>query len=267
MINLIKLYAFFIFLTPFSTLSQITCEASFGGNTTTAKTIAGGNRTWGYRVTHILPNTWSNHFAIGYSVNKNKYLLAFDSGDLAVNYMLNVNPNKYPKYEFSGNSLEGDLSDATSIVFKSKRGVNLAKISFLYENNWNKKNKISHSSILGFGFLKTRVNSALGNVGSFYYIDSIGYFYHNFNIDQYGFINKVNFYLIAGYKFAYKINDRFDLNFSIIYNQGIFKMVKWHAYRTYSESFSEYTEFDEQWSFTRLSYFAFLGGISYTLKK
>jgi hypothetical protein len=42
-------------------------------------------------------------------------------------------------------------------------------------------------------------------------------------------------------------------------------MVRWHTYRTYSESATGYTEFDEQWSFSRLSYFACLIGVSYEL--
>lgn len=37
------------------------------------------------------------------------------------------------------------------------------------------------------------------------------------------------------------------------------------TYRTYSESLTGYTEFDEKWSFTRLSYFAFLTGVSYEI--
>jgi hypothetical protein len=42
-------------------------------------------------------------------------------------------------------------------------------------------------------------------------------------------------------------------------------MIRWHTYRFYSESMTGYTEFDEQWSFTRLSYFAFLTGVTYEI--
>lgn len=40
-------------------------------------------------------------------------------------------------------------------------------------------------------------------------------------------------------------------------------MIRFHTYRSYTESITGYSEFDEQWSFTRLSYCAFLTGISY----
>jgi hypothetical protein len=72
-------------------------------------------------------------------------------------------------------------------------------------------------------------------------------------------------YVSLGYQLSYALSPHWKVNAQVTYNQGLMKMIWWHSYRYYSESISGYTEFDEQWSFTRLSYISILSGFSYAL--
>lgn len=236
---------------------------SFGANATTSRTIKSDNMTWGY-YTPPLPNTWSNHWSIGYGNNKNRFYFAFDGGGLGPMWITRTYPDKYPFDDIPSSNGSSNMSTQTGFRGSSRHNSNLIKFSILHKHVWSQKSNLFHKSILGFGYLKTRVRDGSANIGSsFYANDSIGWISHGLTMDKYEYFRNQNFYLIAGYEFTFKITNSLNWNAQIIYNQGLYKMIRWHTYRTYSESLTNYTEFDEQWSFTRLSYFAFLTGISY----
>lgn len=236
---------------------------SFGANATTSKTIKSDNMTWGY-YTPPLPSSWSNHFFMGWGTKTNRIYLAFDDGGLGPTWAVKTYPRKYPYDDQPGLGFS-TLSTQTTIKAKSRRNSNLSKISFLYKRNLLNTNDLSHYGLIGIGYLKTRVvktgGSSFGK--TFYANDSLGFISHGINLDKYEYFRNQNVYLIFGYELNYRFAKRMKWNTQIIYNQGLYKMIRWHTYRTYSESLTNYTEFDEQWSFTRLSYFAFLTGISY----
>jgi hypothetical protein len=145
----------------------------------------------------------------------------------------------------------------------SRTNSNLLKLSLLYKHVWHQKGKFQHKSIIGAGYLKTRVATNYANSVYSFYDDSLGWVSSGMVLDKYEYFRNQNIYLIFGYQLTYKITDRLNWNAQIMYNQGLYKMIRWHTYRTYSESLTNYTEFDEQWSFTKLSYFAFLTGLTY----
>lgn len=236
---------------------------SFGANATTSKTIKSDNMTWGY-YSALIPNTWTNHWSIGWGSKKDKIYFAFDGGGLGPMWKVLAYPNKYPYKDMPSLNGESDMSIRTGFNGSSRHNSNLLKFSLLYKHVWHQNERIKNKSILGLGYLKTRVASGSANFGTaFYANDSIGWISHGITMDKYEYFRNQNIYLIAGYECTFKITDRLNWNAQIIYNQGLYKMIRWHTYRTYSESLTNYTEFDEQWSFTRLSYFAFLTGVSY----
>ena len=85
-------------------------------------------------------------------------------------------------------------------------------------------------------------------------------------LDRYEYARLQNLYATLGYELTFELNDKWNINANVLYNQGFYKMIRWHTYRKYSESLTGYTEFDEQWSFTRLSHFSLLLGVSYELE-
>lgn len=239
---------------------------SFGANATTSKTVKSDNMTWGY-YTPPLPSTWSNHWSLGWGKKKDKVFLVFDGGGLGPTFQVKAYPNKFPLNDTpDSGSVITNFSTATGLQGRARSNSNLLKFSILYKHTWFEKNKFQHKSIIGFGYLKTRQASGGANFGSGQYInDSLGWVEHAFIQDKYEYFRLQNLYLTFGYQLTYKIGDRWNWNAQIMYNQGLYKMIRWHTYRTYSESLTGYTEFDEQWSFTRLSYFAFLTGVSYEI--
>lgn len=237
---------------------------SFGANATTSRTIKSDNMTWGY-YTPPYPSTWSNHFTVGWGTNKNKVFLAFDTGGLGPTWRAKGYTNKYPFNDIPPNDGTSDMSVQTGYKGGSRHNSNLLKFSVLYKHLWYEKNKFHHKSILGLGYLKTRVANGSSNSVLSFYDDSLGWVSSGMIQDKYEYLRVQNVYLIFGYQMSFKLNDRWNWNLQIMYNQGLFKMIRWHTYRTYSESLTGYTEFDEQWSFTRLSYFALLTGITYEI--
>jgi hypothetical protein len=238
---------------------------SFGANATTSKTIKSSNMTWGY-FTPLYPRTWSNHYSIGWGTKKDKIYAGFDGGALGVIWQARIYPNKYPLDDSPDQgAVISNYSRATGFTGSTRRNTNLLKLSLLYKHTWCQKNNWQHKSILGFGWLKTNVEGGAAAHGFTGYIDSLGLVNHGLFMDRYEYFRFQNLYLTFGYQLTYKIGDRWNWNAQIMYNQGLYKMIRWHTYRTYSESLTGYTEFDEQWSFTRLSYFAFLTGVSYEI--
>ena len=260
--------------------SQIDFGYSFGANATISRTIETDNNTWGYS-TPPYPNTWNNHFYIGYGSQKSRAYLTFTSGSLAVNYKVKNRPNKYPlgtvpdadSVYFNGDSVL--FSSGLSINRSSMRGIHLIHLGLLYKHQFHSSKNFEHKGIIGAGFLKTYAmyngNISLGSnsntpfpPGTVYNSDD-GWLSNTFSVNHYGFLRELNIYLTTGYECSYKLNNHWSINASVMYNQGIYKMLHWHTSRSYTESVSGYSEYDEQWSFTRLSYFAFLTGVSYTL--
>lgn len=235
---------------------------SFGANATTSRTIKSDNMTWGY-YTPQLPSTWTNHWSIGYGTTNNRFYLAYDGGGLGPTWAAKGYTNKFPYTDVLPSDGSTDMSILTHYQGGSRTNSNLLKLSLLYKHVWCQKGKFQHKSIIGAGYLKTRVAKTSNNSIMSFYDDSLGWVSSGMVLDKYEYFRNQNIYLIFGYQLTYKITDRLNWNAQIMYNQGLYKMIRWHTYRTYSESLTNYTEFDEQWSFTRLSYFAFLTGLTY----
>ena len=266
--DMIKAFIFLLLISIHftgSTQTEFEFGYSFGANGTTSRTIKSDNMTWGY-YTPPFPVTWSNHWYFGWGNKKNKVYGVFDSGGLGPMFRVKAYPNKYPYDDAPSN---GDTfinySRRTKVQGQSRTNSNLIKLSLLYKHKWNSHNKFHHKSIFGVGYLKTRTTSGQANFGTLFFADStIGIISHSFVMDRYEYFRNQNFYLSAGYEFSYDFGEKWSWNASIIYNQGLYKMIRWHTFREYSESLTGYYEYDEQWSFTRLSYFSFLTGVSYT---
>jgi hypothetical protein len=260
-----KLLLLIVLVFSFQVHSQSHFEVgySFGANAITSRTILSDNMTWGY-YTPPLPNTWSNHWSIGYGTSKNRFYLALDGGGLGPMWISRTYPDKYSFDDMPSPNGASNMSTQTGFRGSSRHNSNLLKFSLLHKHVWLQSRKVLNKSIIGVGYLKTRVRNGSANIGSSFYLnDSIGWISHGMTMDKYEYFRNQNFYLIAGYEFTFKISDHLNWNAQIMYNQGLYKMIRWHTYRTYSESLTGYTEFDEQWSFTKLSYFAFLTGITY----
>jgi hypothetical protein len=251
-------------LIGFSVFTQTRFEFgySFGVNTTTARIVKSDNMTWGYHISPI-PNLGSNHWFVGWGTKKDKLFIAYDGGEIGPTWEVRAYPNKFPLDD----NVSGSTNPSVRTSFRGRvyHGLNLLKLSLLYKHTWYTANKFSHKSIAGIGYLKTRVPYGGANVGVGTYIDSLGWVEHGMIEDQYALFRLQNVYLTLGYECTFKLTNHWNINAQLMYNQGLYKMVRWHTYRTYSESATGYTEFDEQWSFSRLSYFACLIGVSYEL--
>lgn len=237
---------------------------SFGANATTSRTIKSDNMTWGY-YTPPYPSTWNNHWSIGWGSSKNRIYFAFEGGGLGPTWRAYGYTDKYPYDDKPSSSENPDLSTETHYQGGSRTNSNLLKFSLLHKYNWTPTKKFQHKSILGVGYLKTRVTTNSNSSVMTFYNDSLGWVSTGMILDKYEYFRNQNIYLIAGYQLTYKLADRWNINAQIMYNQGLFKMIRWHTYRIYNESLTGYSEFDEQWSFTRLSYFAFLIGATYEI--
>lgn len=258
---------FFIILLIFSkgiTQTRFEFGYSFGANATTSRTIKSDNMTWGYH-TPPYPSTWTNHWSIGWGNIKDRIYLAYDGGGLGPTWRAKGYTNKYPYTDVPPDDGTSDMSIKTNFTGGSRFNSNLLKFSLLYKHIWYQKKRFQHKSIVGIGYLKTRVATGSSNSVMGFYNDTLGWVASGMVLDKYEYLRVQNIYLILGYQMTYKIKDRWNWNIQVMYNQGLYKMIRWHTYRTYSESLTGYTEFDEQWSFTRLSYFAFLTGITYEI--
>jgi hypothetical protein len=260
---------FFIFLLTVksSIFAQLNFEFSYGigPSATFAKTRQSTDMTWGY-ATPPFPHMGVQQLNFGLGSTKNKFCLAFDWGEIGPNTFLIAYPNKYPLDDTPDiGSTVSNYSTATGISGNAYSATHLTQFSFEYKHLWKEQNKFQHQSILGLGLLKTRTSSGGANFGSLEYIDSLGIVIHGFIAEPYHYLRRYNVYLIAGYQLSYVLSPHWKINAQVMYHQGLAKMIWWHSYRYYSESETNYTEFDEQWSFTRLSYVSFLGGISYSI--
>jgi hypothetical protein len=259
---------FFIFLLVLksSIFAQLNFEFSYGigPSATFAKTRQTDNMTWGY-ATPPIPHMGVQQLNFGLGSTKNKFCLAFDWGEIGPNTFLIAYPNKYPLDDTPdiGSSVS-NYSTATGISGNAYSATHLAQFSFEHKHLWKAQNKFQHQSILGMGILKTRTASGGANFGSLEYIDSLGIVTHGFIAEPYHYLRLYNVYLIAGYQLSYVLGPHWKINAQVLYHQGMAKMIWWHSYRYYAESETNYTEFDEQWSFTRLSYVSVLGGITYS---
>lgn len=262
-----KIYSFIIFIfigVQANTQTRFEFGYSFGANATTSRTIKSDNMTWGY-YTPPYPSTWTNHFSFGWGTLKDRIYFAFDEGGLGPTWKAKGTPDKYPYQDTPPTDGSTDMSVAAHYQGGARFNSNLLKFSLLYKHTWYQKKNFHHKSIFGLGYLKTRVRDGYANSVMSFYDDSLGWVNSGMVMDKYVYFRNQNMYFIFGYEMTYKIKDRWNWNIQVMYNQGLFKMIRWHTYRTYSESLTGYTEFDEQWSFTRLSYFAFLTGISYDI--
>ena len=237
---------------------------SFGANATISRTIKSDNMTWGY-YTPLYPSAWSNHYSIGWGTEKDKIYAVYDGGALGLIMQVKAYPNKYPLDDDVPSDGTSNLSVQTNFRGYARQNTNLLKLSLLYKHTWLQKDNWQHKSILGAGYLKTREEEFGAAFGSSGYIDSLGWVNHGMVLDKFEYFRLQNIYLTFGYQLTHQLGERWNINAQIMYNQGLYKVVRWHTYRTYSESLTGYSEFDEQWSFSRLSYFAFLIGTSYEL--
>lgn len=240
---------------------------SFGANATLSKTIQSSNMTWGY-YTPCYPFTWDNHLFIGWGSEKDKIYAVYDSGSLGPSMRVTAYPNKYPLDDDIPDDGTSNMSVETGFGGASRKNTNLFKLSLLYKHSWYQKNKLKHKSVLGLGYFKTReVDANYSSIGgSGQYIDHLGWVTHGMKLDRYEYARLQNLYATLGYELTFELNDKWNINANMLYNQGFYKMIRWHTYRKYSESLTGYTEFDEQWSFTRLSHISLLLGVSYELE-
>lgn len=270
MIRLSKKITFFCFLLLNKVFfAQLNLEFSYaiGPSATFAKTRQSADMTWGY-ATPPFPHMGVQQLNFGFGSTKNKFCLAYDWGEIGPNILLIAYPDKYPLDDTPDiGSTVSNYSTATGISGNAYSASHLSQFSIEYKHLWKEQNKFQHQSILGMGLLKTRTESGGANFGSLEYIDSLGIVTHGFIAEPYHYMRLYNVYLIAGYQLSYVLNPHWKINAQIMYPQGLAKMIWWHSYRYYSESETNYTEFDEQWSFTRLSYLSLLGGISYSIFK
>jgi hypothetical protein len=250
-----------------SIYAQLKVEFSYGigPNATFAKTIKSNNMTWGY-ATPPLPHMGTQQLNIGLGTAKNKFYFNYDWGEFGPDVHIVTYPIKHPLDDTPNiGSNMTNFSRVTSIKGRSWNASDLSQFSIQCKHLWLEKNKFQHQSIVGVGLLKTRTAAGGGNFGSGQYLDSLGYVEHGFIVEPYHYMRIYNIYLTIGYQLSYTLNPHWKINSQIMFNQGILKMIWWHSYRYYSESLTGYTEFDEQWSFTRLSYISLLSGFSYEL--
>ncbi len=233
---------------------------SFGANGTIIKTPHGDNNTWGF-TTPAIPRTWNNSFFFGVVKNKNTFLLNFDNGALGLMTRLKAYPDKYSFDDKPSSS--SNMSVQTGIGGGTQRNTNLLKFSFYYKRDWFVKDRLIIKSVVGAGFLKTRVEDLKFSIGGTNFSDSIGFFKHTLVADQSIYHRNWNVVLTFGVEFSYQFAKNWSWNASILYNQGIYRVLRFHSYRSFHEFDSGYTEFDEQWSVSRLSHYSLLTGVSF----
>jgi len=235
---------------------------SFGANGTIIKTPHGDNNTWGFR-TPAIPRTWNNSFFFGVVKNKNTFLLNFDNGALGLMTRVKAYPDKYSFDDKPSNLTYTNMSVETGIGGGTQRNTNLLKFSFYYKRDWFVKDRLTIKSVVGAGFLKTRVQNLKFSTGGLQFADSIGFFTHQVVGDLSVYHRNWNVMLTFGVEFSYKFAKNWSWNASILYNQGIYRVLRFHSYRYFHEFDSGYTEFDEQWSVSRLSHYSLLTGVSF----
>lgn len=238
---------------------------SFGPNAGISKTIVTENSTWGYR-NAIKPFLWTNHFYFGWGSKKNRILFSYDFGSVNVTWKIDNYSNKYPLINYLDEDAK-QKSMKTHLKYYSLMNVDLQKFSFNYKLNLYSKNNFSHKGHIGFAFFKTSAKKI--NINDFaisgFYNDTLGDVINHFVQDKFSYLRETNLILTLGYQFTYTLKERWNFNLNFNYNQGVYKMLKWHTYRTFTESNTGYSEYDHQWSFSRLSYFEWLVGVSYDI--
>lgn len=238
---------------------------------TFSRTIESENNTWGYS-TPAHPNTAVNSFDFGFTFQKNKLTIQYEIGSLGINYRVKTRPHKYPMGHTQGD--EFDLPGSLQINERGMTGTALNKISFIFQRELVTRERLTVGLRTGVALMKTRIDPSsisLGgganipdSVGVAHHI-SDGWIHHRFGRDVFAYINTENVYLLFGLNVSLILNKSFDLSFRFDYNQGARKMVYWHTYREYYESNTSYTEYDDQWSYSRLSYLTAGLGISYNI--
>lgn len=266
--KLVKLlFLSFIIIVNQSIFAQLNFEFSYkiGPTATFAKTLQTQNMSWGY-ATPPFPHMGIQKLNFGMGTKKNSLSLAYSWGEIGPNILLIAYPKKYPFNDVPDTgSTVTNFSRATAISGNSYNATHLSLFSLEYKHLWLVKKKFEHHSNFGLGILKTRTAAGGAYFGQLQHIDSLGIVSHGFIAEPYHYMRLYNFYFMAGYELSYALSPHWKINAQITYNQGLSKMIWWHSYRYYSESQTGHTEFDEQWSFTRLSYVSLLGGFSYTI--
>jgi hypothetical protein len=256
----------FVLLFGFNSLNaqtQFEFGYSCGANATTSRTLKSENMTWGY-YTPPIPSTWLNSFSSGFTHKRINISLLYDSGALGPTWVVKGYTNKYPLQNYD-NSEEANMSIATSFQARSRANTNLSRISLVFKGCFYISPKSQHKILAGFGYFKTRIVNDSGDFRMSFFDDSLGWVTSGMVLDKYEYLRTNNYYLTFGYEYCYALGYNFLINVGLKYNQGSFKMIRWHTYRTYSESYTGYSEYDSQWSFTRLSHFSFTIGLSYSI--
>lgn len=269
-----KIIAFVFSLScSFATMSQTKLEIShsWAGNLSTARTLKTENRTRGYQMS---PCFLSNHHNFKFGVrfkNANKLFASLRIGSIGLGFRTNAYSSKYPN---TGEPTSEEISYITTSTGKLRVKQNQGLVSFglLFEKILINSSPYSHGLQFGVEFYKMKPEVSfqgfekvkkLGYATS----DSTGVIVatHLFAVDE--FINHRNFnvFLSLGYEFAYQFAKRWQLNVGALYHQGLFKMLSWHSYREFEEPAIGYKEFDEQWTYTRLSHFELNVGVTFQI--
>lgn len=234
---------------------------NFGANATITKKVkTTENILWGYRNVS-LPSTWNNFLQIGWGNDKNKVIFSFESGGLGVAYKAKIYTKNFPLKEFDPHPQEITYLD-TKIQGSARSNSNLIKYSVLYQHSFYQFKRFNHFGVIGIGYLISYPQPRSGVIGKSFYSDSLGEVTNQISDFIYP-IRRNNLYGIFGYRLTYQLNKHFNWNAQIMYNQGVFKMLHLDVYWEYNESKTGYSESAQQISYSRLSYFNFLTGITY----
>ena len=243
---------------------QFELGCSLGANAAVMRTVASPDQTDGYR-TPVYPSTWTGQLYAGLRKGKNGFYLAYDTGTLGISWRARVYPEKYPYSDVPNDDGSTNLSITTGFSAKDKISPRFSKVSVLFKRSLNAPDRFDHKLVAGGAFLYTAAATAHSVHGSTQTIDGLGTVKHEMVMNDLIYYRRTNLYLAGGYECSFRLSDRWNIHLSFLYNQGMFKMLSFHTYRTYSESETGYSEYDEQQTVSRLSYFSLLGGVSFGL--
>jgi len=216
---------------------------------------------WGYR-NISRPSTWNNFWYIGWGNIKNRINFSFESGGLGVSYKAKIFTKNFPYVEYYSTPQNVSYFD-TYIQGKYRANSNLIKYSLFFQHSFYQIKRMNNYLTIGIGFIISYPHSSSGKIGNSFYNDSLG-FVTNEITDKIYYMRRSNFYSIFGYRLTYQINKHFTWNAQIMYNQGVFKMLHLDVNWQYNESNTGYNESAKQISYSRLSYFNLLTGITYS---